>query len=132
MANTLYDGAVDGTFDKLIDWVNDTIYAIGVNSGYTPNFTTHLNLSDIPGGDRVTSGVELTGKSFTGRVFKASALIWTSVTGSAIVAVVYYKHTGVESTSKLLYWNDTAANLPITPIGTDIAYTPDPLGIFNL
>lgn len=131
MANAFFNSGVDATFKKLVDWVNDDIRVIGLSAAYVVDLATHDNLDDISTG-RITSAVALSGKTFSARKFTASALLWTAVTGSPITQVVILKWTGTESTSTLLYYIDTATNLPITPVGSDISFTPDPTDILQI
>lgn len=131
MANAFFNAGVDATFKKQVDWVNDDIRVIGLSAAYVADLVTHDNLDDISTG-RITSAVSLTGKTFSARNFTAAALLWTAVTGSPITQVVILKWTGTESTSTLLYYIDSATNLPITPVGSDVSFTPDPIDIFKV
>ena len=135
MANFLYDIAVNGTFAGSINWNAGTNFkCIGVNSSYTPSASSHSHLSDVSSGDRETSGVAISGVSFTGRKFKFSGLLFPAVTsGHTITYVILYIDTGTESTSTLLYCCDTGTNLPVTGTGADISFTPDATaGLFSL
>lgn len=90
-----------------IDWVNDDIRALLIDTGdYTANFSTDDNLDDIPSGGRVGTAVALTGKTDTLGVLDADDTTFTTVTGDSIEAIVLYKHTGTESTSKLIAYLD--------------------------
>jgi len=53
-------------------------------------------------------------------VADAADVILSSVTGDTCEAIVIYKHTGTESTSRLIAYIDTATGLPVTPNGGDI------------
>lgn len=121
MANTLYDEARRAFLEGEINWLNDTIKVILVDTGsYTINVTTHKYLSDIPTSARVTAPVTLTAKDTTGGAADAADVTFPSVSGNSIEALVIYIDTGVEATSKLLAYIDTATGLPITPNGGDI------------
>jgi len=50
----------------------------------------------------------------------AADVTYTAVTGDPSEAVVVYKDTGVEGTSQLIAYIDTATGLPVTPNGGDI------------
>jgi len=91
---------------------------------YTVNLATHDFLDDVPAAARVAI-VALTGESVTGRVFDASDATFVAVTGDVSEALVIYKHTGTESTSRLIAYIDTATNLPVTPNGGDITVSWD-------
>lgn len=101
--NRLYPKAKEA----LIDWVNDDIRALLIDTGdYTPNFSTDDNLDDIPSGGRVGTAVALSSKTNTLGVMDAADVTFTSVTGDTAEAIVLYKHTGSESTSKLFAYID--------------------------
>lgn len=93
---------------------------------YTVNLATHDFLDDIPSGARVAVSGALTGKTSTDGVFNHTAAVLASVVGDPSEAVVYYKHTGTESTSRLICYVDAASSgLPVTPNSGNITITPD-------
>lgn len=103
-----------------VDFDTDDIRAILVDTGaYTVDLTNHDFLDDVPGGARIAT-VALTGESVSGNVFDANDAVFTSVSGATCEAVILYKHTGTESTSRLICYIDTATGLPVTPNGADI------------
>ena len=117
--NQLYGKGKEALCGGSIDWVNDDIRALLIDTGeYTPNFSTDDNLDDIPSGGRVGTAVALTGKTNTLGVLDADDVTFTSITGDSIEAFVLYLHTGTESTSKLIAYFDgkfqieIAANAP--------------------
>lgn len=135
MSNTLYDKARQRFAEAQINWLTDTIKAILVDSGnYTANFSTHEFLSDVSATARIAGPVTLTSKSTTGGACDAADLTFTSVSGASIETIILYKDTGVEGTSPLIAYIDTATGLPITPNGGDIIVTWDngPNKIFKL
>lgn len=126
MSNTLYDKGRERFATKALDWVNDTIKAYLVDTGaYTANFTTHEYLSDVAGAARIAGPVTLTSKTATGGACDAADITFTSVSGTSIEAIILYRDTGVEGTSPLIAYIDTATGLPITPNGGDIIVTWD-------
>lgn len=128
MANTLYDKGRQRFLEAQLNWLTDNYKVLLVDTGaYTPNFSTHEFLSDIPTSARVgtTSGVALTSKTTTGGAADAADITFSSVTGASIEALVIYKDTGTEGTSPLVAYIDTATGLPITPNGGDIIVTWD-------
>lgn len=126
MANTLFDKARQRFLEAQIDWMNDTIKCILVDTGaYTPQTAVHEYLSDISQSARIAGPVTLTSKSTTGGAANAADVTFTSVTGPSIEAIVIYSDTGTEATSPLIAWIDTATGLPITPNGGDIIVTWD-------
>ena len=126
MANTLYDFARQRFLEAQINWMVDTVKVILVStSSYTPQTAVHQYLSDIPTSSRVTTPVTLTSKATTGGAADAADCTFNSVSGSSIQAIVIYIDTGVEATSPLIAYIDTATGLPITPNGGDIIVTWD-------
>lgn len=121
MANALYDHGREGFLDGSIDWDTDDIRVILVDTAdYTVNLATHDNLDDIPAAARVATSGALTGKTVAAGVADADDVTFSSVTGDPSEALVIYKHTGTESTSRLIGYIDSATGLPVTPNGGDI------------
>lgn len=121
MANALYDKGREGFLDGSIDWDTDDIRCILIDTAdYTVDLATHDNLDDVPGDARVATSGALTSKTVTDGVADAADVILSSVTGDQCEAIVIYKHTGTESTSRLIAYIDTATGLPVTPNGGDI------------
>lgn len=126
MANTLYDFARQRFLEAQINWLNDTVKVILVDSGaYTVQTAIHQYLSDIPTSARIAGPVTLTGKSTAGGAADANDCTFTSVSGNSIEAIVIYSDSGSEATSPLIAYIDTATGLPITPNGGDIIVTWD-------
>jgi hypothetical protein len=124
MANALYDKGRQGFLDGSIDWDTDDIRAILIDvADYTVNLATHDNLDDIPEAARVAVSAALTGKSVTDGVADAADVTFSAVTGDSVEAIVLYKHTGTESTSRLIAYIDSATGLPLTPNGGDVKIT---------
>ena len=126
MANTLYDFARQRFLEAQINWMTDTVKVILVDTGaYTPQTAIHQYLSDIPTSARIAGPVTLTSKATTGGAADAADCTFVSVTGNSIEAIIIYADTGVEATSPLIAYIDTATGLPITPNGGDIIVTWD-------
>lgn len=126
MANALYDKGREAFLNGDIDWDTDNIKVVLVDAAdYTVNLATDDNLDDIPAGARVATSGNLTGKTITDGVADAADVTLSSVTGDQSEALVIYKDSGVESTSKLIAYIDTATGLPVTPNGSDITITWD-------
>ena len=121
MANSLYNAGRQGFLDGSIDWDTDDIRAILIDTAdYTVNLSTHDNLDDIPGAARVAVSGALASKTVTAGVADAADVTFSAVTGDQCEALVLYKHTGTESTSRLIAYIDDATGLPVTPNGGDI------------
>lgn len=135
MANALFDKARERFLEGSFVWTTDNIKAVLVDTGsYTPNLSAHEFLSDVGSGARISTSGNFTGKAATGGAADANDVTFTSVTGASIEAIILYKDTGVEGTSPLIAYIDTATGLPITPNGGDIIVTWDngPNKIFKL
>lgn len=120
MANALYDTGRNAFLTGDVDWVSDTIKGVIVDSAdYTVDTNADQFLSDIPAAARVATAT-LGSKTASDGVADAADLTFNNVTGDQAEAVVLYKDTGVESTSQLIAYIDTATGLPVTPSGSDI------------
>lgn len=121
MANALYDKGRQGFLEGLIDWDTDDIRIILIDvADYTVNLATHDNLDDVAAAARVAVSGSLAGKTVTDGVADANDVTLTAVSGDPSEAIIIYKHTGTESTSRLIAYIDTATGLPVTPNGNDI------------
>lgn len=120
MANALYGLGRDAFLNGNIDWVNDTITAVLVDTAtYTVSIDVDDFLADIPVGERVATQA-LAGQSTALGVADATDTVFSTVTGDVVEAVVIYKDTGSAATSNLLVYIDTATGLPVTPNGGNI------------
>jgi hypothetical protein len=120
MANALYDKAREGFLKGDIDWLNDTIKVILVDTDdYTVDLASHDFLDDVPAAARVATAT-LASKTATDGVADATDVTFSSVTGDECEALILYKDTGTESTSPLIAYLDSGLSLPVTPDGSDI------------
>lgn len=126
MANSLYDPARALMLGAGIDWAGGTAFkAILVDTGqYTVDLVNHNALDDVPAGARIATAT-LTTRAIVAGAADADDTTFTAVpagSGSTTVleAIVIYKDSGVESTSPLIAYIDSATGLPITPNGGDI------------
>jgi hypothetical protein len=121
MANALYDAGREGFLDGSIDWDTNTIKCVLIDTAdYTVNLSTHDNLDDVAAGSRVGTPQTLGSKTVTAGVADAADVTFTAVTGDPCEAIIIWKDTGVESTSRLIAYIDTATGLAVTPNGGDI------------
>lgn len=141
MSNTLYDSARALALRTGFAW--DTGGAFNLllidTTSYTPNFSTHVMLTDIPSAAITNTGcpsggVGLASMAVVAGAANANNVTFSAITGVTIGALVLYKNTGTGSTSNLIAWIDTATGLPITPNGGDIIVSWDtgPNKIFKL
>lgn len=128
MANALYDKGREGFLDGSIDWDTDNIKLVLVDAAdYIVNLTTHTFLSDVPAISRATNGISgnFATKTVTAGVADAADVTLTTVSGDVSEALVIYKDSGVEATSRLIAYIDTATGLPVTPNGGNITISWD-------
>ena len=128
MANALYTPFKNSYLTQgsnQVDFDADDIRCILIDAAdYTVDLAAHDFLDDVPGAARVATSAALTG-SVSGATVDLTDVTFTSVTGDQSEALVIYKHTGVESTSRLIAYIDTATGLPVTPNGGNITVTWD-------
>lgn len=127
MANALYGKGREAFANGGINWTADTIKAILVDTAlYTVAIDTHQYLSDVAAGARVGSAVALATPTNTLGVCDAADISFTGLTSApTIEALVLYKDTGVESTSALIAYIDTATGLPVAANATQVDVTWD-------
>jgi hypothetical protein len=117
----VYPKGREGFLAGDIDWDAHDIRVILVDTGQYAFNAIHDNLDDISVGARVaTSSAGLTGKTVVDGVADADDITILSVSGATVEAVVLYRDTGTESTSRLIAYIDTATGLPFTPSGGDV------------
>ncbi len=124
MANALYPSFKKLLLDGDIDLATDTIRAALIDTGVYTYSSAHDFYDDVVAG-LVGAAVTLTSKTTTAGVFDAADAVVSAVTGNTVEAVIIYKSTGVDSTSPLIAYIDTATGLPVTPNGGDITITWD-------
>jgi hypothetical protein len=121
MSNALYDLGREAFLAGDIAWDTDNIKCVLVDTAdYTVNLATHQYLSDVTAGGRVATSTNLTSKTIAAGVADAADVVLSSVSGDESEAIVIYQDTGVEGTSRLIAYVDTATGLPVTPNGGDI------------
>jgi hypothetical protein len=123
MANALYGKARESFLMADIDWLVDDIRVILVDTAdyvIGANIDVHDFLDDVTAAGRVAVSGALAGKTATLGVADATDVTFTAVTGDPCEALVIYKHTGVEGTSNLIAYIDSATGLPVTPNGGNI------------
>ncbi len=125
MANALYDKGRNAFLSGDIDWVNDTIrvYLIDTDD-YSVDLANDEFLDDIAAGAKVANAA-LASKTAVAGVADAADTVLSSVSGDTSEALVIAKWSGVESTSELIAYIDTATGLPVIPNGGDITITWD-------
>lgn len=126
MANAVYGKGREKFLNGDIDWANDDIKAVLVDTAaYAVSIDSDEYLSSIPAGDRIATSGNLASKTSTLGVADAADITFSTVTGDVSEAIVLYKDTGDADTSPLIAYVDTATGLPITPNGGDITISWD-------
>lgn len=117
-----------------ITGANVTTTGTYTSGGFMINLTTLQFLSSIDSGARVATSANLASKTFTLGAFSFAAFTWTAVaSGAAAQAVIFYDDSpGTDATRPIVAVDDGATNLPVTPNGGDISYTPNASGLFAL
>lgn len=125
MPNSLYGLGRDKFANADIDWTADVVRAYLIDTDdYTVSIDVDEFLSDIAAAAKVAYGT-LANKSSALGTCDADDTVLSAVSGDICEAIVFAKWTGVEATSALIGYVDTATGLPITPNGGDITFTYD-------
>jgi len=121
MANALYDKGREGFLDGTIDWdTNDIRLVLVDEADDTIDLAVDDNLDDRVAGSRVAVSGAFASKTVAAGVADAADVTLATVTGDPSESIDIYKHTGTESTARLICNIDTATGLPVTPNGGDI------------
>ncbi len=91
---------------------------------------SHQFLTDFAAGARVGTPQTLASKTFLNGVFDAADASFPTVTGPTVEAAIIVIDTGVEATSRLVAYIDSAQGLPFTPMGIDQPLIWNSAGIF--
>ena len=132
MANSLYDKGRQRFLEAQLNWINDDIKVVMVDTALYTIAASHEFLSSIAAEARVTAPTTLTSKTSTNGAADAQDVTFAAVNGPSIEALVLYKQvlaldgvTPDDAASILIAYIDTATGLPITPNGGDIIVTWD-------
>lgn len=124
MATALYDKGREGFASAAVNWPSDTIKITFTDSAdYTVNLSTHDFFDDITAGGRVATSGGLANKTATLGVCDADDITVSTVSGDQFEAIIIWKDTGVESTSRVIAYIDNYTGLPCTPNGGNITVT---------
>jgi phage tail sheath gpL-like len=120
--SSLFNAGRQGFLDGSIDWDNDDVKAMLVKSSWVVDATL-IHVSELSSHDNGRSG-SLTGKTTTGGVADADNVTITAVDGEEVGFLVLFQDTGVDNTSRLIGYIDTAPEFPFTPApGQNVAVT---------
>jgi len=129
MANAIYPVTKKTMLDALL--ALGTAKAALVDTGTYTYSAAHDFYNDVSAGV-VGTPVTLAGITTTAGVFDCDPFTFTTVSGAQCEAILIYVDTGNVATSPILAFIDTGqTNLPVTPNGGNITYTPG-ANIFTL
>jgi hypothetical protein len=133
MANALYPKAKEAFLNGAINMAANTITLALVDTGVYTYSTAHQYRSDVSN-SAIISTATLSNKTISDGVFDADDATFTSVTGANCEALIIFADTGVQGTSRLVAYIDSATGLPILPNGGDItvAFSSGANKIFSL
>ncbi len=117
MANTLFDKGRESFAGQnpALDWDTDNIKVMLVKSTYTLS-QAHQYVSDLtPGTNDNGRSANLGTKTVTSGVCDAADTSLVATAAAACNALVILKDSGLDSTSPLIGYIDTATGLPFTP-----------------
>lgn len=120
MANALYSKAKEAFLNGSINMVANTITIALVDTGVYTYSATHQFRNEVSN-SAVISSTSLANKTITNGVFDADDATFSSVTGANCEALLIFQDTGIQSTSRLIAYIDSATGLPILPNGGDIS-----------
>jgi hypothetical protein len=119
MANALYSKAKEAFLNGSINMVANTITIALVDTGVYTYSASHQYRNEVSN-SAVISSTALANKTITNGVFDADDATFSSVTGANCEALLIFQDTGIQTTSRLIAYIDSATGLPILPNGGDI------------
>lgn len=139
MADALYDQYRNSLLGvqahSFADLDTDDVRVVLYDEGADALNLADQDLGDILAGARIAVSANLTSKTVgtvaTG-VFDHANETFATVTGASVESLIYYKHTGTDTTSPLIMNIDSATGLPVTPNGGDIVWAPHASGVFQI
>jgi hypothetical protein len=132
MTNVLYPKGKERFLSGSIDLSSDTIKIALIDTGvYT--YSASDEFWSAASSAIVGTAATLASKTVTNGTFDAADVIFSSVTGASVEALIVYKDTGSAATSPLICFIDVASSgLPVTPNGNNIDVQFNASGIFSI
>jgi hypothetical protein len=138
VANALFAAYRTSVLTAPVNTSSATIKAMFVDhADDTPVAATDDFINDIASAARVpaiascpTLGSKTAGTVAAG-VFDAADTTFTALTGDASESLILFEDSGVEGTSDLIAFWDTATGLPLTPNGGDVTVVWNASGIYS-
>jgi hypothetical protein len=113
MASSLFDKGREGFLSGDLDWDANDIRVMLVKSTYSYD-ATDVYVSDLGAVDNGRSAA-LSTKYTTSGIADAADITLTATAAVACNALVIFKHTGADTSARLIAYIDTATGLPLTP-----------------
>ncbi|MEM9378409.1 MAG: hypothetical protein AAGB93_00570 [Planctomycetota bacterium] len=121
MANAVYPRTKAKLMRGALNLESADLRAVLVDLADYTYSAAHEFLSDIPAAARVAVGPTLANVTVSNdAVLDADDTTVPTVSGDPFEAIVIYRHTGVDATSELVHFDDTAGGLPFTPNSQDV------------
>ena len=119
MANALYSKAKEAFLNGSINMAANTVTIALIDTGVYTYSSAHQYRNEVSN-SAVISSTTLANKTITNGVFDADDATFSSVTGANCEALIIFSDTGIQGTSRLIAYIDSATGLPILPNGGDI------------
>lgn len=136
MSNFIYVHSKQALLDGDIDVLVDTLKVAIVDNSYIPNSDLHQFISDISINSIKYRTQKLVDVSSDNGILDADDLIISNYPGDAFNALIIYKDTGVDSTSRLIAYIDESPGLPFGGVASsvtiNIAWSNGPTKIISL
>lgn len=132
MANVIYPKFKEALLSGAVDLTSVNVKAVLVDTADYTYDAAHDFLDDVAAGAREGTTGNLASKTVTDGVFDAADIALPDDGGDQAEALILYVDTGVEGTSRLIAYIDTATGLPITPDSTADTIQWHASGIFAL
>lgn len=133
--NVFRNAILGAVVHSLPDLNTDDVRVVLYDEGADALNLADEDLADIVAGARIAVSAAV-GSPTVGTVavgtFDHADVTFTAVTGASVESLVYYKHTGTDSTSPLIMNIDSATGLPVTPNGGDITWAPNVSGVLQI
>lgn len=129
--NNLLGNGVHGQTDMDTDDIRILLYDEGADARNLAD----ADRADILGGAQIQLSANLAGKTVgtvADGIFDHTDEVFGTVTGASVESLVYYEHSGTDTTDPLLWVLDSWTGLPVTPNGGDITAAPAAGGVIDI
>ena len=131
----MYDAGLEMFLAGTHGWTT-TVRGLLVDDTYVFDASGDQDLADISAGVRLDTAVAIANPTVAAGVADCDPVTFSAVAGGdTIGGVIFYYHTGTESTSTLIYYDgEDGGGIPFAEPtnGTDVTYTPNASGVFAL